>query len=389
MASAVALFFGPIPISVFSFGVFLQPWARDFHAGRGATSLARMILSIVLPLGLPFAGRLLDRYGARRVTLSSSLASGLILLSACSTIGSLRQLYIFYLVLGLALCGVAPPHYCAAVSYWFDRRRGLALGLSMLGLCLGALITPLAAQYLIARVGWRLTLSIFGGANLVIAVPAIAAFLKDRPATEESRAESVVGLSWPEALRTSTFWAMFCAFVLIAGSVQGCLSHVASIVADRGSGAATAALATSLFGGGVLAGRSGFGYMLDRFFAPRVAAVIFGLAALGIGLLRIAGSAGIACAAAFCIGLGLGAEVDIMAYLISRYFGLRAFGTIYGIAFAAFGLAGGLGTYLIGAAYDTTSSYAFALDVSCLVTAIGGAIVMRLGPYRYQSKPDS
>ncbi len=389
MASAVALFLGPIPISVFSFGVFLQPLAHDFDASRGAISLARLIHSIVLPIGLPFAGRLLDRYGGRKVILASAVASGLVLLSACFTIGSLRQFYIFYLVLGLATCGVAPPQYCGVVSYWFDRRRGLALSLSMLGLGLGALITPLAAQYFIARVGWRWTLSFFGGAALVITVPALAIFLKDSPPAPELRPGSTLGLNWPEALRTRTFWAMFCAFVLIAGSVQGCLAHVSSILADRGSGAATAALATSLFGGGVLVGRSGLGYLLDRFFAPRVAAVIFGLAALGIGLLRIAGTAGMACAAAFCIGLGLGAEVDIMAYLISRYFGLRAFGTIYGITFGGFGLAGGLGAYLIGAAYDTASSYAFALDVSCLVTAIGGGIVMRLGPYRYQSRLNS
>src|SRR5579863_1272379 len=115
MASAVALFLGPIPISVFSFGVFLQPWAHDFHASRGAISLARMIHSIVLPIGLPFAGRLLDRYGGRKVILPSAVASGLVLLSACF-IGNLRQFYIFYLVLGLATCGVAPPQYCGVVS---------------------------------------------------------------------------------------------------------------------------------------------------------------------------------------------------------------------------------------------------------------------------------
>ena len=83
------------------------------------------------------------------------------------------------------------------------------------------------------------------------------------------------------------------------------------------------------------------------------------------------------------IGSGLGAEVDIMAFLTSRYLGLCAFGAIYGVMFAGFGLAGGLGTYLMGVVNDTRSSYAVALDV-CLMTSIGAIIMMRPGPYRYQ-----
>lgn len=388
VASALALFFGPIPIAVFAFGVFLQPWSQEFHAGRGALSLARTIHSTVLPLGLPFVGWLSDRYGVRKITVPAAILSSVVLLSAY-TVGSLRQLYILYLLLGLATCGVGPLQYCDVVSRWFDGRRGLALGLTMLGLGTGALVTPLAAQYLIARAGWRLTLTIFGAAALVVTVPCIAIFIKDSPEGELGRRSEAEGMDFRDAMRTGTFWALFCCFILVASGVQAVLSHIASILVDRGSGAATAALATSLFGGGVLAGRSGSGYLLDRFFAPRVAAVTFGLAALGTWLLRMAGSQEIAYAAALCIGLGMGGEVDIMAYLTSRYFGLRAFGTIYGMMFAGYALAGGLGTYLMGATFDATSSYVFALDLTCLATAVGGAIMLWLGPYRYQSRLNS
>jgi cyanate permease len=124
----------------------------------------------------------------------------------------------------------------------------------------------------------------------------------------------------------------------------------------------------------------------DRFFAPRVAALIFASAAAGMGLLGIANSRAVALIAAFFIGIGLGAEVDIMAYLTSRYFGLRSFGAIYGFLFAGFLLAGGLGTYLMGAAFDATGSYALPLTVFCAMTLIGAALMMRLGPYRYQKR---
>lgn len=143
-------------------------------------------------------------------------------------------------------------------------------------------------------------------------------------------------------------------------------------------------LATSLFGGGLLLGRTGTGYLLDRFFAPYVAAMIFACAAVGIGLLQISDSASLAFGAAFFVGVGLGAEVDIMAFLVSRYFGLTAFGAIYGVIFAGFGLAGGLGTYVMGAAFDSSGSYELVLAVMCIATAIGAVLMLCLGPYRFQ-----
>jgi predicted MFS family arabinose efflux permease len=267
----------------------------------------------------------------------------------------------------------------------------------MLGLGTGALIMPLVAQYLIARVGWRLTFGIVGAAILTVTVPVVSMFLKERPelmglrpdgspyaVTMSPKSDADLGLSWHQAWTAPTFWLLFCAFVFVSASVQACFTHSAAILADRGTPVQVAALATSLFGAGLLVGRTGSGYLLDRFFAPRVAAVIFGCAAFGIGLLQIVRSQELAFAAVFFIGLGLGAEVDIMAYLTTRYFGLRSFGAIYSVTFAGFGLAGGLGAYLMGAAFDATGSYELALALFCIATSIGAVLMMRLGPYRYQ-----
>ena len=134
------------------------------------------------------------------------------------------------------------------------------------------------------------------------------------------------GLSAQEARRTGTFWLMVCAFFLVSASVQGCVIHLAAMLGDRGSSAQTAALGSSLAGGAVLLGRVGTGYLLDRFFAPRVAAVLFSGSAVGIGLLWAGGATVILFAGALFVGLGLGAELDLIAFLTSRYFGLRAFG---------------------------------------------------------------
>jgi MFS family permease len=80
--SALGLFIGPIPIMVFSFGVFLRPLVQEFHSARGAVSLAFTLHNAITAFGLPLAGRLLDRFGARRVILPSISLAALFLFSA-------------------------------------------------------------------------------------------------------------------------------------------------------------------------------------------------------------------------------------------------------------------------------------------------------------------
>jgi predicted MFS family arabinose efflux permease len=155
------------------------------------------------------------------------------------------------------------------------------------------------------------------------------------------------------------------------------------MLTDRGSTAQTAALASSLAGGALLIGRVGAGYLLDRFFAPHVAIIFFAGAALGIAFLGRSTTREIAFVAVFLIGLGLGAEVDFIAYLTSRYFGLRFFGEIYSYAWAAFVLAGASGTYLLGAGYDARGSYAVPLAGFFIATLAALLLLTRLGPYRY------
>jgi MFS family permease len=397
LSSALGLFLGPIPIVLFSFGVFLHPLIREFHSNRGDVSMAITAYSLIMALGLPVAGRLSDRFGPRNVILPSTFIAGSILLSAYRCSGHIWQLYLLYSAIGVASCGVAAVSYGHIISRWFDQRRGLALGAMMTGLGFGGLVMPFAAQYLISTFDWRTAFGAAGAAILIITMPVLTVFLKESPTdmgllpdgsaegtAPLRRVERQIGLSLSEAWRTPDFWPLFCAVILVSASFQACFAHMAAILADRGASAEIAALGTSLLGGGLLIGRAASGYLIDRCFAPRVAAVVFSCAAAGIGLLRIANSQGPAFAAAFLIGLGVGAEVDIMAYLTTRYFGIRSFGAIYGSIFTGFSLSGGLGQYLMGATFDTTGSYSFALTLFLIAALAGAAIMLRLGPYRYE-----
>jgi len=395
LTSAVGLFWG-VPITVYSFSVFLRPVMQEFHVGRAAVSLGFTVQLFVAALCTPVTGWLLDLYGARKVILPFTALFGAVLFSNRVFSDSLWQFYFFYAALGFFVHGLGPVPYGFVISQWFDRRRGLALGLMMLGIGAGAIIMPSFAQQLISRFGWHTAYAILGAAVWLIAVPTVAALLKDRPQdvglladgaqTREASSDAkaaLQGLHANQAWCTGTFWLLACEFFLVSASVQGCVVHLAAMLSDRGISAQTAALGSSLIGAAVLIARVGIGYLLDHVFAPRLAAVCFATSAFGIALLWL-GDTRMAFVGAFLVGFGLGAEVDLIPYLTGRYFGLLAFGKIYGSAFAAFALAGALGPLIMGAGFDRTGSYRNPLLAFVAATLLAAALMTRLGPYRYQ-----
>jgi MFS family permease len=395
-AAAVGLFWG-VPIKIYSFSVFLKPLMQDFHAGRAAVSLAFTLALIVSALTTPLAGWLIGRYGARKMILPASTIFGTLLLFNKAFSTSLWHFYFFYAVLGLMIHGMGPIPYGYVVSHWFDRRRGLALGLMMVGIGSGAMFMPSFAHVLIARYGWRTAYAILGALVLLISVPVVAAVLKEKPEDlgllpdgrrpglgEVLSQASLVGVSRHDAWRSRSFWILVCAFSLVSVSVQGCLVHLTAMLTDRGMTVQAAALGASIMGAAVLIGRVGTGYLLDRFFAPHIAGLFFAGAATGIGLLRFGGAPAIAVLGASLVGLGLGAEVDMIAYVVSRYFGLRSFAEIYSLVFGAFALAGAFGPLIMGASFDFTGSYRAPLVAFFVATLVAAVLMTRLGPYRFR-----
>jgi cyanate permease len=189
-------------------------------------------------------------------------------------------------------------------------------------------------------------------------------------------------MSGREAWHTGTFWLLVGAFFLMSVSFQGQLVHLVPLLTDRGVSAQSAALAISVMSVGGLLGRVGAGYLLDRFFAPSVAIWLFCAAAFGSLLLWSGAAGGGTVVAVVLIGLAQGAEFDLMAYTVSRYFGLRAFGEIYGYTFAAFALGGVIGPLLMGVGFDATGSYRLVLGGFVATTLTAAGLMSRLGPYR-------
>ncbi|MFN2530920.1 MAG: MFS transporter [Pyrinomonadaceae bacterium] len=393
--SATGLFMGYVPIIGFSFSVFFKSISQEFHWSRAEISLGFSLSLLVLSATLPIIGRLVDKFGARKIIVPSALLFGLGLISFYFLTARLWHFYAIYLLLGLVGGGTAAVAYYKVLSQWFDRRRGLALGLAMGGAGVGFFVMPSLSYALIAKVGWRVAYVFIGFSVIAVTLPIVGLFLKERPqlmgllpdgesGSQVASAEVnvAVGFSGREAWRSGIFWVLCISLFLVSVSLNGCLIHMVPLLTDRGVSAQSAALATSLLGGATLFGRLATGYLLDRFVATKVAVCFFSVAALGILILWGEVANSFSFLAAALIGFGIGAEGDIMAYLVSRYFGLRAFGEIYAYILAIYTLGAVVGPLLMGIIFDRTGSYSAVLGPFLLVTVAGSFLMTRLGPYR-------
>lgn len=188
-------------------------------------------------------------------------------------------------------------------------------------------------------------------------------------------------MSLSRAMRTRPFWLLVVSIVLIGIGITSILAHLVPMLIGRGVEPARAALAMSLLGLGLIFGRILSGYLMDHFFAPYVAAgfqlgMVLGLAILALGY---AGPLGFL--AGMSVGLATGSEISEIAYLVSRYFGLKAFGLINGVMFAAFQVGSGIGAYAMGAWYDHAGNYLGALWAVTGLVTISTVLILLLGPY--------
>ena len=399
LAAAVGLLFSIGPIIVFTLGVFLKPLGSELHWSRAEISLAFTLCAVMTSLAMPLVGRLVDRHGARRVAVPSLLLFGVLVASLYFLTASLWHLYAVFVLIGLVSSGSTPLPYAGVISEWFDRRRGLALGFTMAGVGVGTFVMPSLAHALVSTSGWRAAYACLGMLVIVIAAPTVGLLLKETPAMmglqpdgDSAPAASVVktrnqpaGLGCRDAWRTTTFWCLAVAFFLVSLVTKGCVVHLVPLLTDRGVSPQRAAFIASVAGGAVLVGRVWTGYLLDRFFAPTVTIGFFLALALGVFLLWAGATETGALFAAMLVGLGLGAEVDIIAFLVGRYFGLRAFGEIYGYLFAAFVLGAGVGPLLMGGGFDATGSYRWVLGAFVLITLVASGFMTQLGSYRYEA----
>lgn len=380
--AAIALMMNTGVVSNFAFAVFIKPITADLGIGRATLLGATFIASIAGTCVAPFFGKAIDYFGLRRVHLS------MIFLFAIGTATLSLLQPVFWLMVLLFLChglpgqGQSPVGYSKALTAWFDKDRGLALGIAIAGVGLGVAVIPPFANYVIQNYGWRWAYVAMGGAILVLAF--IPTFLFERepplPPERAHSAQHAPGILLREAIRTWRFWALTISFFVAIVAINGTLTQVVALMTDRGEPLRDAIFALSMSGVALTVGRIVSGFCLDRFHGPFVACTFFLSAAIGV--LLLAADISPFYGTMLC-GLGIGAEVDLMAFLVSRYFGIRAFGAIYGLMFAIFSFGVGFGPYLMGLAHDYMHSYVPMMIVFEIGLAVSIALLLPLGAYRF------
>jgi MFS family permease len=382
LAACLGVMAGFGSLFVYTFSVFVKPLAAEFGWSREAISSGFAIAAVTLGLCSPLLGRWIDRFGPRRIILVCMTVYGCAIASLSQLHSALWQFYATCFVLGVVGNGAAHLAFSRSISTWFQRRLGMALAFVMVGAGLGAMILPVVAQTIISRSGWRAAYASLGVLALLLGLPLSWRYIRERGAVgNESIPAAHSGMTWQQGLRSSAFWIVTAILFVSSISMNGAITHLSALLTDRGLTAGDAALCASILGGSSLLGRIVVGGLLDRFFGPRVALAINLITALGIFLLARATSFPAGCLAAGLIGIGAGGEAAITPYLLTRYFGLRAFSTLYGLTWTFYAAAGAIGPVILGRAFDATGSYSSLLIL--LAAALGVAAVTNLLLPRY------
>ena len=391
--AVIGLATGWAAIGVFSFGAFIKPLEMEFGWQRGEISVAQAVINLTGIAMAPILGSLMDKHGIRKVLLPSAFMLGLLTVSLYFLTSNIWHFYAVWFLVAVLGCAAAPLSYSKVIVNWFDRRRGIALGLGLAGVGLGAALLPPFAQKLISTYGWREAYLGLGGLVLFIGVPMLFLFLRNTPQekgllpdgdmdTDGSKpAGALLGFTLKETIRRRPLWLMLAIFLCVGMVVTSIIIHLIPMLVERGIDPAKAAQGQAFLGLSLIFGRVFAGYLMDRFFAPYVSIVFMLGPAIGVAILASGVSGPIVFLAIVLVGLAIGAEFDVMAYLTSRYSGLVSYGLVFGFLFAAFELGAGIGSVALGFCHDLTGEYTLALWVMSGLALLACVLTAMLGPY--------
>jgi len=357
-----------------TFAIFLKPLTVAFGWSRQAIASGFGAMTLASALTAPLMGRMLDRFGLHRISWWCLGVVGAGLVSLAWLKPSLAQFYATFAVIGIATAGTSGVAYVRAISTWFESRRGLALAMMLSATAIGSIVVPPLAQSLVTAVGWRGAYAALGGLVLAVGVWPVKAFARERDFGVARDRAAVPGLAAREALGSRIFWTIAAIVFASTLALNGLLVHLSALLTDRGLAPGQAAAVVSAVGGATLLGRVVTGWMLDRLHAPRLLVGLLACAGAGTFLLARADTFGLSVVAALLAGFGTGGELDVVPYLLSRYFGLRALSTLFGVVWAGWGVAGVIGPALMGRAFDATGSYEATL-VKLAALTVGAAVL--------------
>ncbi len=384
LASSIGVACSSIVLPYYSLGSFVKPLASEFGWARGDVLLALLLTTGLGALTAPLIGWLSDRYGPRRVAIPALLGVALGLVLASRNNGSLFAFHAAYACMALLGAGTIPVTWTRAIATSFERQRGLALGLTLTGSGVCGVLAPIYSVWLIDHYGWRT--AYLGLALLPIAVALPLAYVGFKSREPESTREvethtNAWGITVGEALRDYRFWILAVSIMAIYLAVSGIGPNLIPSLTDKGMAASRAAQVQSALGASIIVGRLTIGYLIDRFWAPGVAAIALSVPIVGCLILTQTTDFIWVLSAVVLIGIAAGAELDLMSFLAARYFGVRHYAKIYALLYAALALAGGVAPTLFATVFDRTASYDIGYWVAAVFFGFGAFILLAMGRY--------
>ncbi len=392
LSSMLGIGLGLSPLPFYTTGILAPFLMKIFGWKIGQIMGGITVSTAAVLIGGPLAGFLAVRFGARRVALTSLVLFALSFMGFALSNGSLPLYYATWAVVALLGSGTLPMTWTVAVNQRFERRKGFALGITLMGTGLFGFFSKPLVAWMIHVSSWRGAYVGLGLLPLLIAFPvALFLFFEKRPeaGAATKAAAPAEGLTFGETALQWRFWLIALVLIPISFALAGPIPNMENILKTAGFGAAQIIQLTSLIGLSALSGRLVGGWLLDRFWAPAVAVVI--LASPGISCFLLAQptlSAPGAMLSIVLIGFAVGVEYDLVAFLVARYFGMRSYTAIYGVLYVFFSIGAGVGPLLFGWCFDRTGSYRLILDIAFGVLIASGLSLLTLGRYRFRRQPE-
>ncbi|NIB38499.1 MFS transporter [Pseudomaricurvus alkylphenolicus] len=386
LAATIGTMCGLLTITNYSQGFFVGPVTADLGWTPPQFFLGFTVMMCVGLISGPLVGSLAGKYGIRLLGIAGLVGHALAYWMISLNNGSLFLWYASFSLLAVLGAGSLPIIWTSVLNGYFVKHRGKAIGIIMAGTGMGAFILPPIVEFFIENYGWRVAYRAIGTGALCVSLPIVLALFREKTALEAQTSHGsdvgARGMTRAQALRTLRFWMLGAVLFVTVFVIVGLLSNFERIMSAKGFERNTIAVIAAAMGLAVIVGRLLVGVLIDKFWAPGIAALFFLMPVFGVLLIQfgdVSFSAGLAVGIA--VGLAAGAELDLLAYLTGKYFGSAHYPEIFGTIFAFFTVGAGLAPSFYGAGAQMWQGYGMVLDISIALLMLSILLFLALGRY--------
>jgi len=378
-----------IALPFYSIGPLTKPIAADMGWARSSIQSAIVFSSGIGALTAPLTGWMIAKFGARKVAIPSlvGVTAGLLVASFAT---SLNGFWLGYALAAILGAGTNPVLWSQVVASTFDKARGAALGLALIGTAAVAFVLPNLVAAIEPAEGWRFTLRVIAMTPVLIGLPVVYFLLRPEENAGAAMSQMIkTGRTVREAVTSYRFWVLTLSILLGYLAISGAGPNLMPAFTDRGIGVTEAAAIASTYAIAMVPGRILSGFLMDRFWAPAVACTVLLLPALACVILATSTIPVALIAACALLGLAAGAELDVLAFLTARYFGLAHYSRIYSLSYVALAAGSATAPTLFSLFNEMTSTYAVSFYIAGGLFVCAALPILLLGRYpEFQDSAD-